>query len=471
MTRAAMGGRLAAACLLLGALGCGRRERPNVVLVTIDTLRADRLSPYGGQVPTPTVQALADAGIVFERAFCEATWTIPSMASVLTGTYPTTHGVQTPFGRLGSDAVTLAERLHDAGYHTAAIVSSYPLDHEYGFAQGFETYDDTTTRRLRGPADHGSSDEHPASFETERGAWIDQRIAESAYRPDDETAARAVEWLRAAPDGPYFLWVHFFGPHAKPNAAGKLPSRSTRRRRYDEDVRSMDEQLGRVLAQVDPGRTVVVFHSDHGETLDEHASVAGHGFDLYDTTAHVPLLIRLRAGARAGTRVSVLVRNLDIFATVLTLAGVPVPPGVPSRDLLGDLSSRTPILLSTSLTASGPIATTQVYDGDEVRVGRALRGVRTSRWKLIVSQPVVDYDWPERDRHAIPPAVVERLRRTALFDVRADPGEQHDLARDRPGVAARLARRLPSFEPGAGSSSRPLSPAAERSLRALGYIE
>jgi len=446
--------------LLMGAFaaGCGNADpsaRPNIVLITVDTLRADRVNPYGYEaIRTPAIQQLADEGVVFEKAFCDTTWTIPSVASTMTGKYPVEHGVRTPFDRLAQGETTLAELLRSHGYRTAAIVGSFPVDHRFGFDQGFDSYDDETSRPyVAAERPEPVKDEWFDGTRHERLQWYEQRMQGDAYRSDAEVADRVLGWLDANHEAPVFLWIHFFGPHQKP-ARTPQPTDPRERRiamseAYDRDVEDMDHHVGRVLARIRAhdslNEAVIVFHSDHGETLVEHAR-PGHGNDLYETTAHIPLIVRLPHGERAGERVSHLVRNIDIFPTVLGLAGIPVPPGLPGQDLLTRHDDdRTHAYL-------------------EARLLRSLTGIRTPQWKLIVHGAERSF----RGNRSPPSRKIE------LYDLADDPGELRDVASAEPGRVAAMLEVLRAYPQRAASptpSVGELDREARDKLRALGYLE
>jgi len=471
-------GRVSGACARAGWLGLmvamivscsgGGDARPNIVLITVDTLRPDRLTPYGyEEIETPAVAALAESGIVFENAFCNVTWTIPSMASVMTGLYDFEHGVQTPFDRLEGAAPTLAELLRRAGYYTAAIVASYPLDRRFGFDRGFATYSDDTTAPLFAPEQpEGSVDE--SLFEHDRLAWYAQRAGQSAFRSDAAVVDEAIAWIERKPVSPFFLWVHLFGPHARGTAERTSAE-------YDRDVVATDRELGRFLNALRRApwwkRTMVVFHADHGETIDEHRA-HGHGRNLHDSAARVPIIIRLPGDRRAGERVGRLVRNLDVFATALRRAGIEPPGSTRGRDLLDPKDGQSE---STYLaTYMIPLRLTLDVEGKETEVGFRLRGIRTEAWKLVVLEPVAATPWSPHEGTALPATFVEERRRVQLYDLQQDPNERIDVAKQRPEVVRELLALLQETEASGTVTSAPrraLDPDVRRQLEKLGYIE
>lgn len=478
---------LAGLCVIAAAtlFGCGGSPQPpNVLLITVDTLRADHLRPYGYEaIDTPAIARLAREGIVFEKAFADTSWTLPSLSSVMTGKYPSEHRVRTWQHSLGDEQETLAELLRDQGYSTAAVVGSYPLDRFFGLAQGFDHYDDEMTAPLfpsssAGVAPPVERTDRPADASAgARARWQLSRSLNDGYRPDAEVADRAIEWLSQETGAPFLLWVHFFGPHEKGGHDG-----ATRAERkaweaaqiagYDPAIEAMDREVGRLLAALgaDPrgANTTVVFHSDHGQSLNEHGTF-GHGMVLYDTNVHIPLIVRLPDGARAGERVPHLVRNLDIFTTILRLAGAPHAAST-SRDLLAEapapdnhvyLETHHPMFLTTRKVE---------VDGRQRAVGRVLRGIRTDARKLITRQP---YLAAAKDGYdPLPEDYVSENTVRLGFDVERDPQERRRIREADMAQMAELERQLGQHDDGAGGKGAPrkdLDDETRERLRSLGY--
>jgi arylsulfatase A-like enzyme len=283
---------------------------PSVLLVTVDTLRADRVGAYGaGDARTPTLDKLARQGVRFQTAIAVTPITLPSHASILTGLYPPRHGVRhNGIYRLEAGIETLAERLRAAGYSTAAVVGAYVLARRFGLDQGFDLYDDrmSSKRALAG-----------GYLERTAGAVTD----------------RALQWLDAT-SRPFFLWVHYYDPHAEyappPPFAARFPDRP-----YQGEIAYVDSELGRLIdALRASGRledTLVVVTSDHGESLGEHGE-AFHSYTLYDATLAVPLILR-GPGIPAGRAVGGVVSGVDVAPTVLALLGVAALREADGRDL------------------------------------------------------------------------------------------------------------------------------------------
>jgi choline-sulfatase len=297
MRMTTMPARAALAVLLLLA-GCRSRTetaapaapRPSILLVTLDTTRSDAIGPLAKNIETPSFNALAADGRQFIQAYTTVPQTLPAHTSIMTGLYAAGHGVHENARRVGDDRPLLAERLHAAGYRTAAFVSAFALARRFGLARGFDTYDD----------DFG------------RGR---------AERPAVETTDRVLAWLQHAPAAPAFLWVHYYDPHYPYTPPEPFRSRYAANP-YLGEVASMDQQLGRLVEAFKRqarGPVVIIVAGDHGEGLGEHGE-AQHGNLLYQATMHVPLLVS-GPGVAAGTA-DTPVSTRRICQTILDWAGI-----------------------------------------------------------------------------------------------------------------------------------------------------
>src|SRR5918993_907982 len=396
---------------------------PHVLLVTIDTLRADRLGSYGyGAAKTPVLDRLAAGGARFADATTQAPLTYPAHVAIVTGRYPAVFGVRlNGMNPLPDEANTIAERLSGAGYWTAAVVGSVVLERGLGLDQGFGHYDD---RIAIAPA-----------------ATV--AIAD-LHRPASAVTDAALAWLkdRAPAEGaPWFLWTHYFDPHwpYEPPArhAAAAPGRP-----YDGEIGYVDAELGRLLAGVDPARTLIVVTADHGEALGDHGE-PDHGFFLHDSTLRVPLIFSgaARTGRIPPRVIPEQVRAVDITPTIADLVGVPPAPsdGVSLRPLLEGAARRdVPVSLAESWYP-------RLHFG-----WSELMSARVGEWKYVAAPK------PE------------------LYDLRRDPAEQKNLIGERPAVAARLAAEVERLKTSRASGpaapvARPDAAAMER-LQALGYI-
>ena len=303
---------LPAALILLLAAGplAAAEAGPNILLVTVDTLRADHLGCYGStSVRTPAADALAARGALFTRAFAHSPLTLPSHANILLGLTPNAHGVHdNSCFIVREDFLTLAEWLKARGYATGAFVGAFPVDSRFGLVQGFDVYDDNYG--TQGPTDM---------------VFVERKA--------DAVVAKAAEWLKGR-TGPWFLWVHLFDPHQPYEPPEPFLSRYPGRP-YEGEVAYADSALGKLLGFLkDRGledRTAVIFTADHGEALGEHGETT-HGYFAYNATLRVPLILAL-PGAKPG-RVEANVGHVDIFPTLCGVVGAKEPPGLQGRSLL-----------------------------------------------------------------------------------------------------------------------------------------
>ena len=384
----------------------------NLLLVTVDTLRADR----AGRRLTPTIDRLAARGLVFTNARTPAPLTLPAHVSLMTGLMPPRHGVrENGTYRFEGPHATLARILRAAGYRTAAFVGAYVLDRRFGLGDGFDLYDDQIQR----------DPDAVARLEAERGGNI--------------VADRAIEWLRALPRGtgtapPFFLWVHFYDPHAPYDPPPEYLEKA-HGHPYDGEVAFTDAQLGRVVTALNDfdqtAQTLIVVAGDHGESLGEHGE-ATHGMLLFDAALRVPLVL-------AGPGIAHDVRDdtvslVEVAPTVLRRLGQPVPKEMGSSDLAENPRQRRADIYSETLyprTAGWSPVYSLVED----------------RWKLLQSAG------------------------TKLFDLEADPSEQRDVAAQHESLVRSLSARLASMRDSATADRRQV-PSAEVAgrLRSLGYV-
>ncbi len=395
------------------------RQKPNVLLVTIDTLRADRVGCYGhASASTPVLDALAARGVRFETAVVHVPLTGPSHASILTGLGPLGHGFRENAGFvLPAHVRSGAEEFRQAGYRTAAFVSAFPLDRRFGFDRGFDVYDDHL----------------PKGRDSRRTPYV-ERFA-------DATTDAVLRWLEA-PAGqpaPFFLWVHYYDPHAPYEPPGELAARF-RTAPYDGEVAFADQQLGRLLHALDErgllAQTLVLAMSDHGEGLGEHGE-GTHGLFVYDSTLKVPFIV---AGPGIDTpRVAPTVaRGLDVLPTLLDYAGLPLRPDLEGRSLRPAIEGRP--------MEDVPAYVESLYPQREF--GWApLFAWRTARHKMIEAP------------------------RPELYDLQQDPGELDDLASRETARLADMRQELgvARAQPVAAASAE-VDPESAEMLRALGYI-
>ena len=439
--------------------GCRRASHqppPPILLVTFDTLRADHCSAYGyGRPTTPTLERLARKGVLFETAYAPMATTTPSHATMLTGLLPREHGLVRNGEALPPGQRILAEVLELAGYRTAAFVSSFALDHRFGLARGFETYDDDF-----GPAMVARTE-----------PWEGHRVEQAFDRTADKTCRRALDWLGAqgylgppVPGRrPFFLWVHFFDPHdpyTPPEAhaalfppLGPKPSELDRQiAHYDAEIHFADAELGRLLDELDHfgllAQTMSIVAGDHGEGLMQHGHM-GHGLMIYEEAVRVPLVVHWPRALPGPRRVAGPVQLLDITPTVLDLLGKPL-------DTLGHARSLAPILRGRDSPdpAREVFLQRRRYETETVgtvHVKGEKTAVRQGRWKYIEA--------PEEGTHE-------------LYDLAADPHELLNLYGPSVVEASLLAGKLQAWRQSvAPPPVLSVSEEDARRLRSLGYVQ
>ncbi|MBI3767352.1 MAG: sulfatase [Deltaproteobacteria bacterium] len=478
----------AAVALALSTSLLHLKRKSNVLLITIDTLRADHLSCYGStDVYTPVIDTLAAHAVLFEQAYADVTWTTPSMASVMTGLYAPKHGVRTSYQRLRQSVTTVAEYLRQAGFETGAIVASFPLDSIFGLDQGFQTYDDTFTAPLSIDPEHPPSQRSvervPSRFSDdtqEMMAMLFDKATHDAYRPDNEVTDAAIRWLTTRHrHEPFFFWVHYFGPHEKPQTTSDVYEERRRQlAQYNPDVEMSDHEVGRLLKVIrDLGfmdRTAIILHADHGQSLLEH-DYFGHGRDIYDPSQRVPLIVRPSGGLATGMRVTRMVRNLDIMPTILALEGIEPRTTIDGRSLLPALTSSAidvpeEIYVETYLSANFLFG--EIIDPvNDVRLGYRRLGIRTSQWKYVVNDPA-----PFADVLNAPP-ITDEVRRKyyseELYDLASDPGELRNVIASHRSLAAAFLEHVWEVQPRAAPTPEalPIGGTTRERLKSLGYVD
>jgi arylsulfatase A-like enzyme len=439
------------------------RATPNVVLVSIDTLRADATSPYGSHLRTPGFESLAEEAVLFERAFAPASETAPSHATLFTGQEVLRHGVVRNGVPLTDDADTLAELLRGRGYDTAGFASSWVLDARFGWDQGFDVYDATF------PEEGATLDKEHLGYS---GApWLEQGFA-GLDRRASETHEAVGRWLRVARE-PFFLFIHYFDPHLpylppreywararrlEVDVTGRshldLTAEQIRGRitRYHGEVLFVDDAITALVArlrQLELGRpTLLVVTADHGEGMGKHAWMA-HSIFLYEELTHVPLLFAWLEPRGAATRIATPVGLRDVAPTIVELTGsspLPRPDGLSLADSVRDGVEPRERPIFAHQRAHDPSS----FAPRSGLPGRKL-SVRAQHWKLI-------RNWDGEDE---------------LYDLETDPDEQRNRIRDEREVAARMEALLDEhLEQMPPVDVAPhLSPQVREKLEALGYFE
>ncbi len=390
---------------------------PSLVLLTLDTTRSDHLGAYGAQgAVTPVLDSLAARGTRYATAIAPSPLTLPAHASLLTGLEPPEHGVRdNGTAVLPAGLPTLATALAERGYATGAFVASRVLDRRFGLDRGFDVYGDRMAA---------------------------ERVGQYGYPERDATAvtSAALAWAAGLPAGkPYFLWLHYYDPHAPYQPPGSRRYGSDREA-YAGEIAHVDRQIGRLLAGLPAGSRLVATVSDHGEMLGEHGE-SGHGIFLYRAALEVPLIVA-GPGVPAGRVVEQTVATRRLAATLLHLldAGDSALPGPVLPGLAPETSEEMPALAVYSeatmpASAYGWAPLTALTDG---------------RWRLIVAP------------------------RPELYDVAADPAETHNLITEQRGEARRLRRALEALEAGftrRRADEPPADPRLDAQLRSLGYLQ
>ena len=422
------------AVMLAAMTACQRSPSPNVLLITFDTTRADRIGAYGNErIQTPALDDLAASGIRFEHAMASVPITAPSHSTIMTGRYPLAHGVRdNGLFILGEDNQTLAELLRDHGYATAGAVGAYPVISRFGFSQGFNLFDDNLTGHLedylgeRGPKQR-------MFFDERRAAQVNEAV---------------MPWLAAHKNDPFFLWVHYFDPHQPfepPPPYDQLYADDL----YNGEIAYSDSRIGHLLDYLDElgvlDNTLVVMTADHGEGLGEHNEVT-HAMLAYDTTLRVPLIIRPPGGVVPRV-VDTRVGTVDIFPTVLDMLGLEIPEHVQGQSLR-------PLWSGSEAAGEKPVPDRQIY-------AENLSPRLSHGWGELRVLYEGDYKYIHGPR-------------PELYDVGADPEELENLIHLQPEKAKALMEQLEFFifdhAQGVSSTQSVDAEVIER-LQSLGYLQ
>jgi arylsulfatase A-like enzyme len=416
------------ALVLLAALAA-----PDVIFLSVDTLRADRLGCYGYEHDTtPAIDAFAESGLLFEDAVCEVPLTGPSFGAMLTSRFPRTTGVTRNGLRMPEDVPTITEQFQEAGYQTFCVQSNWTLKTDLcGFQRGFDVYDD--------------------DFHKRRWGFI------KPERDADEVAAIAQELLaKRDPDRPLFAWIHFSDPHApykyhkKFNRTGERPFGKERahktRIKYDTEVSYTDHYIAQVLDAIPTENTYVLFVSDHGESLYEHGYL-GHGRRIYQHGMHIPLIIR-GPGIEPG-RTPAPARGIDIGPTLLGLAGL-----APVEGMLG-------LDLSKARAEASRVRVVETYGGAVPKLpgAKALMAERGPQWQGVLLE-----GWK----------LMRSGRRHELYYVPEDLGEERNLAAEEAQRVERLAALIDEWDDRHGAKAGEEAELTDddiQALESLGYIE
>ena len=393
---------------------------PNVLLITIDTVRADRIGAYGyAKAATPVMDRLAREGVRFADATTQAPLTGPAHAALLTGLYPARIGVRDNATTPVPDSATTAAELFKArGYRTGGFVGAFILTAPYGFAQGFDTFD--------------------ADF-----PGFSDGLKLQVQRRGDAVVDAALKWLEGGSTQPFFGWVHLYDAHAPYDAPAPFAVRF-KSSPYDGEIAYVDACIGRLVSALEQSgrldRTLIAVVADHGESLGEHGE-AEHGMFLYESVLHIPWIMRLPARARTGTIVGGQVRTIDVLPTLAAIAGVPMPR-VDGESVAALIEGKT--------RRDAPTSFAETYYPKWHYGWSELKSVRDDRWKFI--------DAPKQE----------------LYDLRADPAERRNVSPDRSTLATGMSGELGRIDAGFGAAANTEAPKPDADtlarLRSLGYV-
>jgi arylsulfatase A-like enzyme/Tfp pilus assembly protein PilF len=408
--------------------GLGTFPEMNVLLITLDTTRADHLGCYGyPNVRTPNIDGLAAEGVLFKNTTAQSPLTLPSHSSIFTGNYPSRHGVRDNGGfYLGPENITLAELLKQNGWATSAFVGAFVLDSRWGLNQGFDYYYD--------------------NFDFAKYKKIS---LDSVQREGGEVIKAFFDWFKTNGDRRFFSWIHFYDPHTPYEPPEPYKSEYSGRPwgLYDGEIAYVDSLIGKVLESLRQkgvlDKTIIVIAADHGESLGEHGE-SFHAFFIYDATVSVPLILRLPASNLKSKTIDDQVENVDIMPTLLDLLGIAVPDEVQGRSLVP--------LLAGSRAGGDRMAYSESYYPRYHYGWSELKSLRSVRYKYI------------------------QAPRPELYDIVRDPGERNNIFGQNGSEADRFIKEMTRIEERSRAhgdeSKAPLQPDDEtlEKLKALGYV-
>jgi arylsulfatase A-like enzyme len=438
---------------------------PNVLLIMIDTLRADHLSAFGStRLRTPNIDGLAADGTRYAKAFSQASWTRPSVGTILTGLYPSSHGAVHKADMLREGVTTLAEAMSAGGYRTAGFPNNVNVSASFNFQQGFGEYHYLAPSLFFGASEEAAKLSLYNILRLVKERFLARSIDVHNYYQPAETVTDVVgKWFDGVRAGErFFLYVHYMDPHdpymvhpfngvgyarvAMPNPSPEMAARL--HEVYDGEVVYLDQHLGALFDELKRrglyDQTMIVLTADHGEEFHEHSGW-WHGTTLYDEQTNVPLIIKPARSGTRGATVTDLVTSLDIAPTILTAAGLPVPPAMQGHalPLAGGASPQWPAVFS-----------------EEDFEGNVLQALRSLDWKLVTANAGNPRGLPE----------------TGVYDLGRDPREMQNVAATAGAkveeLRAALGRKIVEARAQAGATTQTDVDSVTRGrLKALGYVE
>ena len=437
---------------------------PNVILILVDTLRADHLSCYGTTTnQTPVIDGLAADGTRFAHAYSQASWTRPSVATIFSSLYPSSHRTTHKSDALPDAVVTLAEVMQQAGYSTIGFANNINVAPLFGFQQGFDEYVFLEPEFFFGATESAAQLTIYNQLRLVRERYVSQRKwVENYYQPADVVTKHGLDWIAArGKDRPFFMFLHYMEPHdpyfvhpyngeayarvANPNPDPGLADKY--RSAYDGAIRFLDGELARLFQDLKAkglyDDALIVLTADHGEEFHEHGGW-WHGTTLYDEQLAVPLIVKPPRGGTAGVVNDAMVSSVDIAPTIIQSAGAAVPQAMVGKPL--------------GLGAGAPAPRGHSFAESELE-GNSLQAYRSGGMKVIHANPGNPRGLPEHQ----------------LFDVASDPGEQKDLIATHTDVANTLTADMSAVQSHAESTAvestgTAIDAASEERLRALGYV-
>jgi arylsulfatase A-like enzyme len=436
---------------------------PNVILIAVDTLRADHLSCYGSSNKTPVIDALAADGTRFAHAYSQASWTRPSFATIFTSLYPSSHRAIHKSDALPDAVLTLAEVMQGAGYATIGFANNINIAPLFGFGQGFDEYVFLEPEFFFGATESAAQLTIYNQLRLIRERFISkQKWVENYYQPADVVVRHGLDWIgKRDTKRPFFLFMHFMEPHdpyfvhpyngvayarvANPNPDPALAD--TYRDAYDGAIRFLDGELQKLFADLKAKGlyedALIVFTADHGEEFHEHGGW-WHGTTLYDEQVGVPLIVKAPKGGSAGAVADAMVSSIDVAPTIIAGAGVAVPQTMVGKPLV--------------LRADAPAPRDHWFAESELE-GNSVQAYRSNGMKVILANPGNPRGLPDHQ----------------LFDVAHDPGEKNDLIATKTEVANQLTADMTALQQHAESiavesTGTSIDAASEERLRALGYV-